>query len=135
MTTNPKAPKFRIRRNSARPAPGTSKSLPSTSDDGFGDTAFPGSAKAESDVASESAIANIRREGLTGRQLRMARRLAQKHDMKPSSDFDAVRLLREKGIDPFDRQNMIELVHERMASPRPKGPHNSLSPKGLRWPR
>ncbi|MEP2716828.1 capsule biosynthesis protein [Pseudophaeobacter sp.] len=52
----------------------------------------------------------IRREGLTGRQLRMARRVAQKHDLPATSDFDAVRLLREKGIDPFKRANMLELV-------------------------
>lgn len=52
----------------------------------------------------------IRQEGLTGRQLRMARRVAQKHDLPATSDFDAVRLLREKGIDPFKRANMLELV-------------------------
>ena len=51
---------------------------------------------------AEAAIAEIRREGLTGRQLRMARRLAQKQGLTPSSDFDAVRQLREMGIDPFD---------------------------------
>jgi len=52
----------------------------------------------------------IRREGLTGRQLRMARRVAQKNGLAPTSDFDAVRLLRSKGIDPFQRANMLELV-------------------------
>lgn len=52
----------------------------------------------------------IRREGLTGRQLRMARRVAQKHGLAPTSDFDAVRLLRAQGIDPFQRTNMLELV-------------------------
>ncbi|MDW4499107.1 capsule biosynthesis protein [Sulfitobacter sp. D35] len=52
----------------------------------------------------------IRQEGLTGRQLRMARRVAQKHGMNPTSDFDAVRLLRMRGIDPFQRSNMLELV-------------------------
>lgn len=52
----------------------------------------------------------IRREGLTGRQLRMARRVAQKHGLSPTSDFDAVRLLRGRGIDPFQRTNMLELV-------------------------
>jgi len=52
----------------------------------------------------------IRQEGLTGRQLRMARRVAQKHNLPATSDFDAVRLLREKGIDPFKRANMLELV-------------------------
>ncbi len=52
----------------------------------------------------------IRREGLTGRQLRMARRVAQKHNLPATSDFDAVRLLRQRGIDPFQRSNMLELV-------------------------
>ena len=120
MTTNPKVPKFRIRRNSARPqsAPGGSTALPSGKEDGFGDQAFPGSAKAQAGAKAESIIAEIRREGLTGRQLRMARRLAQKHGLSPSSDFDAVRLLREQGIDPFDRQNMIELVHAK-EEPKP----------------
>ena len=108
MTTKPKAPKFRIRRPTA-PTPEIAD-LSGTAEDGFGDRAFPGSTKAEKDVTAESAIADIRRENLTGRQLRMARRLAQKHGLKPSSDFDAVRLLREEGIDPFDRANMIELV-------------------------
>ena len=52
----------------------------------------------------------IRAEGLTGRQLRMARRVANKHGLHPTSDFDAVRLLRARGIDPFQRTNMLELV-------------------------
>jgi capsular polysaccharide transport system permease protein len=40
----------------------------------------------------------------------MARRVAQKHGLAPTSDFDAVRLLRAEGIDPFQRSNMLELV-------------------------
>ena len=40
----------------------------------------------------------------------MARRTAQKHGLNPSSDFDAVRILRQRGIDPFARSNMLELV-------------------------
>lgn len=52
----------------------------------------------------------IRREGLTGRQLRMARRVAQKHSLAPTSDFDAVRLLRQQGIDPFQRSAMLDMV-------------------------
>lgn len=63
-----------------------------------------------SEVSGETDIEAIRREGLTGRQLRMARRVAQKHGLPATSDFDAVRLLREKGIDPFQRSNMLELV-------------------------
>ena len=61
-------------------------------------------------VAGETDIEAIRQEGLTGRQLRMARRVAQKHGLAPTSDFDAVRLLRARGIDPFQRTNMLELV-------------------------
>jgi len=52
----------------------------------------------------------IRREGLTGRQLRMARRLAQKHNLPATSDFDAVRLLRKAGIDPFQTNSALEVV-------------------------
>lgn len=55
-------------------------------------------------------LAAIRAEGLTGRQLRMARRVAQKHGMNPASDFEAVQMLRKAGIDPFQRANMLELV-------------------------
>jgi len=70
----------------------------------------------------EQEIAGIRAEGLTGRQLRMARRTAQKHGLSPTSDFDAVRLLRARGIDPFSQSNMLELVvddaHGEQAEPR-----------------
>lgn len=132
MTMKPKAPKFRIRRSPTRPQDsGTSEvptkreeppeqpqedapfTLDTPADDGFGDRAFPGSTKEKTDAEAATTIAEIRNEGLTGRQLRMARRLAQKQGLSPSSDFDAVRLLRERGIDPFDRSNMIELVHNK----------------------
>ncbi len=61
-------------------------------------------------VAAEQDIDSLRREGLTGRQLRMARRIAQKHGLAVTSDFDAVRQLRARGIDPFKRSNVLELV-------------------------
>ncbi len=65
--------------------------------------------------------------GLTGRQLRMARRVAQKHNLAPTSDFDAVRLLRIQGIDPFQRSNLLELVVPRAgAEQREGGPGNML---------
>jgi capsular polysaccharide transport system permease protein len=78
--------------------------------------AQPSDAPRSGDVASAAQVAGetdmdaIRHEGLTGRQLRMARRVAQKHGLAPTSDFDAVRLLRARGIDPFQRTNMLELV-------------------------
>jgi len=127
MTTKPKARKFRIRRSAslasdmrrARPEAAaqdaqTAQMFDGGADDGFGDRPFPtASAQALSEpaeVAVETVIADIRKEGLTGRQLRMARRVAQKHGLAPVSDFDAVRLLRQQGIDPFSRSNMLELV-------------------------
>ncbi len=66
------------------------------------------SAAPETEASTD--IDAIRKEGLTGRQLRMARRVAQRHNLPATSDFDAVRLLRERGIDPFQRSNMLELV-------------------------
>jgi capsular polysaccharide transport system permease protein len=94
-------------------------SLPNATEDGFGDMALPGSAAADrargntpgtAPPSPEAELAAIRSEGLTGRQLRMARRAAQKHGLSPSSDFDAVRQLRKRGIDPFGQSNMLELV-------------------------
>ena len=69
-----------------------------------------GSVENAGEAGAEAEIAAIRQEGLTGRQLRMARRVAQKHGLPATSDFDAVRLLRRAGIDPFQRATMLELV-------------------------
>jgi len=68
-------------------------------------------------VAAEQTIDDIRQEGLTGRELRMARRVAQKHGLAVTSDFDAVLQLRAKGIDPFQRSNILELVVPGQAGP------------------
>ncbi len=59
----------------------------------------------------------ISKEGLTGRQLRMARRVAQKNGLEVSSDFEAVLKLREAGIDPFQRNSVLELVTPGDAKP------------------
>ena len=116
MTTKPKARKFRIKRSTPKiggapadeSASAKQKSQPAPqlkSQDAPADNVA-----SPQQVASENTIDAIRQEGLTGRQLRMARRLAQKYELAPTSDFDAVRLLRAKGIDPFQRTNMLELV-------------------------
>ncbi len=93
-------------------------------DDGFGSAPFPSAVAApagnEAEAGQEAELAKIRQEGLTGRQLRMARRVAQKHGVAATSDFDAVRLLRKRGIDPFERSNMLELVRKD-DEPRPSG--------------
>ena len=138
MTTKPKAKKFRIRRSptaaaaeshpaaderpdpapAVRPQPVTrpvdegelstamtTRPEPTEAAASIrGEVASPGEARTDTDIDA------IRREGLTGRQLRMARRVAQNHNLPATSDFDAVRLLREAGIDPFQRTNMLELV-------------------------
>jgi len=73
-----------------------------------------------SDGGVEKALAAIREEGLTGRQLRMARRIAQKHGLDPASDFEAVYLLRLKGVDPFQRENALDLMVSQSATARPQ---------------
>ena len=140
MTTKPKARKFRIKRATPaaapkgtdaveRDAPAAAPPKPQAPDAPRAAAAAPSQAAAASaarptppsdarsgevssatEVSGEQDIDAIRREGLTGRQLRMARRVAQKHGLAPTSDFDAVRLLRAEGIDPFQRSNMLELV-------------------------
>jgi capsular polysaccharide transport system permease protein len=124
---------------------------PPPAEDGFASAPFPGSAahdrlqaaeqspepprepepateepqQTEPDPApqtTEEEIAAIRAEGLTGRQLRMARRISQKHGLSPDSDFDAVRLLRKRGIDPFARGSKLELVvHDGQKPPAASG--------------
>jgi capsular polysaccharide transport system permease protein len=71
------------------------------------------------ETAIDRDIAAIRKEGLTGRQLRMARRVAQKYNLAATSDFDAIRLLRAKGIDPFQRAMMLDLVVPEKTAEKP----------------
>ncbi len=89
--------------------------------DGTDNAASPmrGEVSSARETTAESEIDAIRREGLTGRQLRMARRVAHQHNLPATSDFDAVRLLRKKGIDPFQRKNMLELVVPRDRGDKP----------------
>ncbi|HMO08923.1 MAG TPA: capsule biosynthesis protein [Paracoccaceae bacterium] len=135
MTTKPRASRFRIRRHDfgaalAAAARDDDRSFAPV-DDGFGDAPFPTAATlpdpdiaAPAEVAADAEIDAIRREGLTGRQLRLARRIAQKHGLPATSDFDAVRLLRRQGIDPFRRGNVLDLVlpGETAEPPPPEAP-------------
>lgn len=136
-----------------------------TADDGFGAQVFPGSAAADRegvtvnavpvpaaapapDAAVEATLEAIRKEGLTGRQLRTARRLAQRHNLPATSDHDAVRLLRAAGVDPFQRASMLEFVAAQPSPeplpsgggappPAPPGPARALTPlpgDGVRLP-
>ena len=116
-TAKPAAPKPAAKAPPADPA-----DLLQPQEDGFGDEIFPtatprnpppGGAQNEvlgpQELTAEEEIAAIRAEGLTGRQLRLARRAAQKHGVAATSDFEAVRMLRRKGIDPFDRGALLAL--------------------------
>lgn len=117
----PRAKRFNIRRGSSQNASSASGAAKASaqarqqSDEDSQTTDVNNSSTEDQSNANiqiplDQEISSIRRENLTGRQLRMARRVAQKHGLAPTSDFDAVRLLRAKGVDPFKRANMLELV-------------------------
>ncbi|GFE48394.1 capsule polysaccharide transporter [Roseobacter cerasinus] len=122
MTTKPTARKFRIRRSTppsdatpaadaAKPAADTPQARNKESPETTAETPSPKPKPEQKPSTSEAAaLDDIRSEGLTGRQLRMARRVAHKHGLSPKSDLDAVRLLRQQGIEPFQRSTMLELV-------------------------
>lgn len=124
MTTKPRAKRFNIRRGVSKnmaehvpPQPAAQKATEQNAEATHPqDTPQANAPQTEAPTPPDQEIANIRRENLTGRQLRMARRVAQKHGLAPTSDFDAVRLLRAKGVDPFKRANMLELVSAEDAS-------------------
>lgn len=137
MTTKPKARRFRIRRTTphadasaqgahpdvpeqasqpqaqntphAQP-PWTGADVPDPSGESLEQALREGDVSSAREMSVSQNIDEIRKEGLTGRQLRMARRMAQKYGLAPTSDFDAVRLLRARGVDPFQRSNIVELV-------------------------
>ena len=71
-----------------------------------------GNTRPDPEAAARTAtgIDAIRAEGLTARQLRMAMRVAQKHGVRATSAYEAVLILRQRGIDPFARATMLELV-------------------------
>lgn len=104
------------------PLPGPAATRPEMlfeqTEDGFGDAPYPtvggpaAQAASPSEQSAASDLDSIRREGLTGRQLRLARRMAQKYGLPATSDFDAVRLLRQAGLDPFRPNPVVEIVAE-----------------------
>ena len=87
-----------------------------------------GMVSSAAEAAADQDIDAIKREGLTGRQLRMARRAAQKYGLAPTSDYDAVRQLRTRGIDPFQRTNMLELVVPSEGNTAGKGGSSATQP-------
>ena len=109
MTTKPKARKFRIKRSGGPAADGGAAPEQAQQPEDQ-PTLRSGQVDSAATVAAEGDLDAIRKEGLTGRQLRMARRVAQKQGLAVTSDFDAVRQLRARGVDPFQRANILELV-------------------------
>ncbi len=98
----------------AAPTPDAEPFAAAASDDGFGDMRFPGAAaKPASEPAQatmEERIAAVRAENLTDRQLRMARRIAAMHEIDVDSDQAAVIALRDRGIDPFHRASVSQIL-------------------------
>lgn len=62
------------------------------------------------EVDTAEALSAIEAEGLSPRQLRMARRLAANHGLSCSSEFEAVLKLRQSGIDPVRRGAAAEAL-------------------------
>lgn len=134
-----KKPAQKPRAAAATPPEDDPAALFEPQEDGFDETIFPGVMAGDGDtvlapeeLTPEEEIAAIRAEGLTGRQLRLARRTAQKHGIEATSDFEAVRILRRQGIDPFDRGALLALekADEQAVAEvqKPKAP--ALSGKG-----
>jgi capsular polysaccharide transport system permease protein len=92
------------------PPPATARSAPAQ---GTGSTPPAHGADVELSVAAEADLEQLRAEGLTGRQLRLAMRVAQRHGIKASSGLEAVRMLRQRGIDPFGQAALMDIIRNR----------------------
>ncbi|SHG73900.1 capsular polysaccharide transport system permease protein [Marivita hallyeonensis] len=108
----PKAKRFRIRRSTpvSPGGPAAAAGHPTSHSVDAGSAPKTERIQRPADGGVEQALAAIREEGLTGRQLRMARRVAYRHGLKPNTDHEAVYMLRLKGIDPFERENALDLM-------------------------
>lgn len=130
MSTPPKVRKFRTRSVTA-PVPDSAAATatetgrpfaPAPEDDGFGQlsmfqTRRKGQVRAaapadrpETATASAEELAAVRAEGLSARQLRLARRVALRQGITAQSDEEAVVLLRRQGINPFRHELSDDLV-------------------------
>jgi capsular polysaccharide transport system permease protein len=101
MTTKPTIKRFHVRRRTPDDA---------ATADAADAASIPPDAEAPKEPTHAAQIDAISKEGLTARQLRMARRVAVKNGFEASSDYDAVRQLRAAGIDPFQRSSVVDLV-------------------------
>ncbi|ARC38078.1 capsule biosynthesis protein [Paracoccus yeei] len=101
---------------------------PPPDEDGFGGMRFPGAAPkaAQDHPGMEERLAAVRAENLTGRQLRMARRIAAMHEIEVSSDHEAVVALRDRGIDPFHRASVGQVLSEEGARAQQEARANTM---------
>ena len=161
MTTNPKAIRYNTR-PVERPGLPEDGGLPfDTQEDGFGNLDFrrpedrpaeppaPAAEASEAPVPTgEAAPAPIRKattpeeiaavnaaiatERLTGRQLRRAVIIAESRRLSFTSEYDAIRLLREAGLDPFSRASLLRVVapsaKPAAAAPGPEDPAAEVQP-------
>ena len=111
MTIKPRARKFRIHPDMPLDVSASEDATNADgTEDGFGPESFGTARKIQdnpADLSDAEKVAGIEKEGLTGRQLRMARRAAIKYGLDVTSDIDAVHQLRQKGIDPFKRTGFL----------------------------
>jgi len=114
MTIKPRVQKFRIRRDA--PVSPQAETETETETVAVAVAVPPTTDDTAPVLTMQDQLDAIAQEGLTAHQLRMARRVAQKQGLIVGSDYDAVRQLRLAGIDPFQRQSVLELVHPKPAT-------------------
>lgn len=88
------------------------------------------SADVEGPGSIDAEIEAIRAEQLTGRQLRMAQRIAQRNGIRAGTGLEAVRLLRRRGIDPFHQDTILDIAEAGNASGEPADPAAQSAAKG-----
>lgn len=103
---------------------------PQETDDGFGDFSLIDKADNTSVTAPDpernAKLDAIRAEGLSARQLRIARRIATLHNIDVKTDEEAVLELRERGIDPSHRATLGKILSNEgdkaRSTPSPNAP-------------
>lgn len=112
MNTKLTAKRYNTGRKASPVSEQPPESLFEPQDDGLGPGIFAGKDKEppKAPPVTEEELATVRAEGLTARQLRLARRIAAKHNITGPSDEALVVLLRRAGIDPLQRSSMMDLV-------------------------